>query len=183
MSRTYAGSAIPRGNAEEAAKYFAVYPVRQSEAEVVIDMLCKISGEGEIYESATPEPYTLLPKNTKAVSIYDAGITTSFLELFGKSPRDTGRADERKNEPSAAQKLHFLNSSHVRRKIEASPKIRAILNDRNFLQRAYLAVLSRYPSKGEWDFFSALKVPYGNWQKRQDFIWALVNSEEFINRH
>ena len=183
LSRTYAGSCIPRGAAAESAKYFASYPVRQSEAEVVIDMLCKITGSGEVYESATPEPYTLLPQNSSAVALYDAGITTSFLELFGKSPRDTGRADERKSAPSASQRLHLLNSSHVRRKIESSAALREIVQSKDFIRRAYLAVLSRYPTKAERDFYAAFQVSYGGWQKKYDFLWALFNSEEFINRH
>ena len=83
LSRTYAASSVPRDDLKESLESFATYKVRQLEAEVIIDMICKITDTGEIYESATPEPYTLMPLKTRAVSLYDSGITTSFLEMFG----------------------------------------------------------------------------------------------------
>ncbi len=185
LSRTYAGSPIPRDDMQKSVENFASYKVRQAEAEVISDLLCKVTEIGEVFESTTPEPYTLMPMDTRAVSLYDAGITTSFLELFGKTPRDTGKAQERVNAPSASQRLHVLNSTHVRRKIEQSPVINRILNRKDFIKVVYLHLLSRYPTKSEIDFFKNVKTDktYKNWIKRVDLIWALINSEEFINKH
>ena len=47
--------------------------------------------------------------------------------MFGRPPRDTGLESERNNRPTAAQRLHLLNSSHIQRKIEQGPKIQALL--------------------------------------------------------
>ena len=87
------------------------------DAEILIDTVCSITGTTEIYSSTTPEPYTTMPDYSAAADLPDGSVTTSFLELFGKSPRDTGYADERVNAPSASQKLHMLNSSQILRKI------------------------------------------------------------------
>jgi len=43
--------------------------------------------------------------------------------MFGRPPRDTGLESERNNRPTAAQRLHLLNSSHIQRKIEQSRMI------------------------------------------------------------
>ena len=185
LSRTYASSSISVSDAKESVSNFASYQVRQSEAEVIIDMVCKITGIGEIYESTTPEPYTLMPKDTRAVSLYDSGITTSFLELFGRSPRDTGYFSERVNEPSPSQRLHFLNSSHIRRKLTSSKNLSNLTQSKTFLSDCYLTVLSRYPTKEEIEIYRNVKTNkrYSSWNKRQDLIWTLFNSEEFFNRH
>ena len=68
-----------------------------------------------------------MPEDQRAVALADASITSPFLEKFGRSSRDTGLESDRNNRPTAAQRLHLLNSSHVRRKIETSPKLRALL--------------------------------------------------------
>ena len=61
LSSTYRQSPVPRANAEKAVEYFGAYPVRQLDAEVLIDAICKVTGSTEIYESTTPEPYTTMP--------------------------------------------------------------------------------------------------------------------------
>ena len=94
---------------------------------MLIDALCQITGTTEQYSSIIPEPYTFMPEDQRAVALADASITSPFLEKFGRSSRDTGLESDRNNRPTAAQRLHLLNSSHIRRKIETSPKLRALL--------------------------------------------------------
>jgi len=189
MSRTYQQSPIPRAKPSEAAKYFAAYPVRQLEAETAIDVICEITGTGEIYESTTPEPYTKFPSGESAVALPDGSVTTSFLELFGRPSRDTGLDSERAASPSASQKLYMINSAHIRSKIENGAGIRPIYSKKpdEFLDTAYLLVLSRFPTKAEREAFykirdSRRKNDRG-WTHYVDTVWALFNSEEFINKH
>ena len=89
---------------------------------MLIDALCQITGTTEQYSSIIPEPYTFMPEDQRAVALADASITSPFLEKFGRSSRDTGLESDRNNRPTAAQRLHMLNSSHVRRKIETEPE-------------------------------------------------------------
>ncbi|MCP5112027.1 MAG: DUF1553 domain-containing protein, partial [bacterium] len=114
---------------------------------------------------------------------------SSFLELFGRPARDTGLEAERNNRPSAAQRLHMLNSSHVQRKIEQGPRLRYLIrrtkNPRELINRLYLTILSRMPSPDELRAITSYSQS-GVVNKREaavDLVWALVNSAEFLYRH
>jgi hypothetical protein len=89
-SRTYQQSSIPRSEHSDAESLFAFYPVRRVEAEVLIDALCRISGTSEEYMSPIPEPFTFIPASSKTITLADGSITSKFLEMFGRPPRDTG---------------------------------------------------------------------------------------------
>ena len=152
-STTYQLSCIPRSDDPRGEANFAHCPLRRLEAEVLIDALCQITGTTEQYSSIIPEPYTFMPENQRAVALADASITSPFLEKFGRSSRDTGLESDRNNRPTAAQRLHLLNSSHVRRKMETSPKLRTLLGSDpkrpEIIMEIYLTILSRMPTQEE----------------------------------
>jgi hypothetical protein len=125
-SKTYQLSSVSCSDRPEAAANFAAYPLRRLEAEVLIDALNQITGTTEQYASAIPEPFTFVPEGQRSIALPDGSITSSFLEQFGRPPRDTGLESERSNRPTADQRLHLLNSSHIQRKIEASPTLQAL---------------------------------------------------------
>lgn len=127
-STTYQLSCIPRSDDPQAAAQFAHCALRRLEAEVLIDALCQITGTTEQYSSIIPEPYTFMPESQRAVALADASISSPFLEKFGRSSRDTGLESDRNNMPTASQRLHMLNSSHVRQKMETSAKIQSLLS-------------------------------------------------------
>ena len=93
---------------------------------MLIDAICQITGTTEKYSSPIPEPFTFIPEDQRSIALADGSITSSFLEMFGRPPRDTGLESERNNRPTAAQRLHLLNSSHIQRKIEQSPKLQRL---------------------------------------------------------
>ncbi len=110
-SRTYQFSCLSKSNAPEGKANFASYPLRRLEAEVLIDAIGRITGTTELYTSAIPEPFTFIPDNQTAVALPDGSITSPFLELFGRPPRDSGLDAERSNRPAPSQRLHLLNSA------------------------------------------------------------------------
>ena len=120
-SATYQRSCIPTTDRPEAETLFAHYPMRRLDAEVLIDAINQITGTTETYTSLIPEPWTYIPKETRSIALADASITSSFLDLFGRPARDTGLESERNNVPSAAQRLHLLNSSHIRASSPTAP--------------------------------------------------------------
>ncbi|MDZ7616936.1 MAG: DUF1553 domain-containing protein [Patescibacteria group bacterium] len=126
-SGTYQLSSRSASDRSEAAELFAFYPVRRLEAEVLIDAINQITGMSEQYTSAIPEPFTYIPQGHRSIALPDGSITSPFLEQFGRPPRDTGLEFERSNRPTADQRLHMLNSSHIRGKLENGPKLRALL--------------------------------------------------------
>jgi len=188
-SNTYQLSCVPRSNHPEAEAYFAYYPLRRLEAEVLIDAICQITGTSEEYWSMVPEPYTVIPQGERAVRLGDASITSTFLEMFGRPPRDNGLESERNNRMMAGQRLHLLNSSHIARKIEQGPGLEWFYtssgNPRAKVTQLYLTVLSRYPTEREWSVIvqTASAQRSLSRQPATDLVWALINSSEFLYRH
>ena len=190
-SSTYQLSSVPRSAGARAAECFAYYPVRRLDAEVLVDALCRLTGTTEAYSSQIPEPFTWVPRERSTVALPDGSITSSFLEMFGRPPRDTGMAAERTHAVTAAQALHLLNSSHVRDKIERGPELAALRraaarDPRKAAAELYLRILSRYPTAGEIEAIETY-VAAGRGTRGAnpvaDVVWALVNSAEFLYRH
>jgi len=153
-SKTYQRSAIPASKHPKAKALFAHYPLRRLDAEVLIDALCQITGTTETYSSLIPEPFTFIPEDCRSIALPDGSIGSPFLELFGRPPRDTGLESERNNNPTGAQRLHLLNSSHIRNKIERSKKLQAAMRytrgkPAKAVSTLYLTILSRYPTADE----------------------------------
>ncbi|MBI4659894.1 MAG: DUF1553 domain-containing protein [Verrucomicrobia bacterium] len=188
-SKTYQLSSIPKSDHPEGEANFAHYPLRRLEAEVLIDALNQITGTTEKYSSAIPEPFTFIPENQRSIALPDGSITSAFLEMFGRPPRDTGLESERNNRPTAAQRLHLLNSSHIQRKIEQSPKLQYLLQPKNkppaVATGLYLMILSRFPTEEELRIAGAYAQSGGvtGREAAVDLAWALINSAEFLHRH
>ncbi|MCX7597769.1 MAG: DUF1553 domain-containing protein [Armatimonadetes bacterium] len=189
-SRTYQQSCIPRSKDPQAEALFAYYPVRRLDAEVLIDALNWIAGTSESYSSPIPEPFTYIPEDQRTIQLADGSITSSFLEMFGRPPRDTGLMSERSNQPSAAQALYLLNSTDVHERIAKSKRLRqAVLSAQGDAAQAiraiYLLILSRAPTTEE---ISAAQKYWetsglGAFDAAVDLAWALINSTEFLYRH
>ncbi len=119
----------------------------------------------------------------------DGSITSPFLDMFGRPPRDTGLHSERNNRPTPAQRLHLLNSSHIRRKIEQSKKLRGLIRSSRkqpeTVRRLYLNILSRFPTQEEMEIVKTYSESgeAKRWEVAVDLAWALVNSPEFLYRH
>jgi hypothetical protein len=189
-SGAYQQSSIPRSTGPEAETFFACYPVRRLEAEVLIDALNSICGGGEEYSSLIPEPFTFIPENQRTIALADGSISSPVLEMFGRPARDTGLESERNNQPTDEQRLHLLNSSQIQRKIVNSSHLRQILKSseggpRYVIRAIYLAFLSRFPTDDElaaalaYAQAEGLKPP----DAAADLAWALVNTKEFLYRH
>jgi len=164
--------------------------VRRLDAEVLVDALCWISGTRESYSSAIPEPFTFIPEENRSIKLADGSITSQFLEMFGRPARDMGLESERNNQPTDAQRLHLLNSTHIQNKIERSRRLNGLIrtakgNRRMLVNLIYLNILSRYPTQAEL----AAAVKYfqtkgiNTRQATNDVAWALINTKEFLYRH
>ncbi|MGO8752018.1 MAG: DUF1553 domain-containing protein [Thermoguttaceae bacterium] len=206
-SKTYQLSSLSKSRTPVAAAHFAAYPLRQLEAEVLIDALDQITGTTEAYSSAIPEPFTFIPENQRSITLPDGSISSSFLEEFGRCSRDTGLESERSARPTAEQRLHMLNSSHIQRKLTNSPKLLALFQSAwggpnnpgrsalrgdaggarrpaEIVNALYLTILSRFPTQEE---LRTVAEHVKSSSRRRDAIldvaWALINSAEFLDRH
>ena len=188
-STTYQLSSIARSDNPAAEANFAFYPLRRLNAEVLIDALNQISGTTEKYTSAIPEPFTFIPEDQRSIALPDGSITSSFLETFGRPGRDTGMEAERNNRVTSSQRLHLLNSTQVRRKIEQGPKIQALLrakgSPREVIDNLYYTILSRPPTDQERQIVGDYAKAPGMDARTaaMDLACALVNSAEFLYHH
>ena len=171
-SSTYQLSPIPKSDHSQAAAQFASYTVRRLDAEVIIDALNQITRTTENYSSIIPEPYTFIPETHRAVGLPDGSISSSFLELFGRPPRDTGMLSERTSRMTAGQRLHMLNSSHIRNKLRNGSGIKELLSKGDSRENLYLAILSRFPTDLDWGGGGG-----------DQLAWTLINTTEFLFRH
>lgn len=186
-SQTFQLASVPAQDTPEAGNNFAHYVLRRMDAEVLIDALNQITGTTETYSSPIPEPFTFVPENLRAVEIGDGSITSSFLELFGRSPRDTGLEAERSRTIRPNQRLHLLNSTHVLNKIKVCPLVKDAGNEdlslTDLVERIYLVVLSRAPSLEELEIAREHAASAGVRNFAADFVWALINLPEFDHIH
>lgn len=189
-TRTFQLSSIAVQNSDEAVSHFAHYPLRRIEAEVLIDALNQITGTREEYSSPIPEPFTFIPDDVRSIALADGSITSSFLELYGRPPRDTGFESERARNTTAAQRLHLLNSSHIKNKIKACPLVSwggGLARDEypEMVERIYLNILSRYPTEDEVLIateYAESTAPSAR-ALANDLVWVLINQPEFYYIH
>ena len=188
-SRTYQQSALARGKNALAEKWFACYPVRRLDAEVLADAVCNITGTHESYSSMIPEPFTFIPEEAPTITLGDGSITSQFLVMFGRPARDTGLLAERNNSPNSEQSLHLLNSTHIQNKLAKSWRLRALLRryrrrPRELIKKLYLTILARYPTPHETKLAGQYYKKMDNSRQATiDLVWALLNSKEFVYQH
>lgn len=176
---------LPPGTPEE-ENVFAAYPIRRLNAEQISDRLSMVFRRPfETYSSVIPEPFTFLPPGTRAGAIEDGSISSPFLDLMGKPPRDSGSPAERKEELTGKQKLFLMNSGNLYREIQRSQRyfLQGKTSFRGRLDNIYMTVLARPITPEE---AALIEKKYKAIPRRQqsqfwaDLLWALVNSNEFI---
>jgi hypothetical protein len=180
-----AAYSLPPGTPEE-EKVFAAYPIRRLNAEQISDRLSMILRKPfETYSSVIPEPFTFLPPGTRAAAIDDGSISSPFLDLMGKPPRDSGAPEERKDTLTGKQKLFLLNSDKLYRNLQVNQRymLQGKAGFRARLNNIYLTYLARTVTPEEAEL---LEKKYNATPAKQrglfwtDLLWALVNNNEFI---
>jgi hypothetical protein len=183
LSATYQQSCVPVTPSADATRLFAHYPLRRLDAEVLLDALTDFSGHHDSYSSPIPEPFTFIPEELRAIELTDGSITSPFLKMFGRPGRDTGIESERSRAITKEQRLHLINSTHIMEKLKRSGTLFAGKGREEQLNSLYLTTLARYPTDEEREIAYAYLERSGLHAARQDLIWAVVNSKEFLHQH
>ena len=153
----------------------------------MLDAISQFTGTSEKFRSIIPEPYSNWPANYRATQISDGNTECSFLDLFGRPPRDTPYEEERNSDVTLKQALYLLNSEQLEGKLSGSPHLKRILAkaDADVLDELYLSSLSRFPTADEknrlMEYLAAKKSARA--QAVQDVAWALMNAKEFEFNH
>jgi uncharacterized protein DUF1553/uncharacterized protein DUF1549 len=207
-SAAYQQSCIPIGDMEKAEKYFAVYPIKRLDAEILIDTLSYLGNVQPKYMSVIPEPFTYIPRELRTITLADGSISSSLLETFGRAARDSGLLLERNEDTTYSQRLFMLNSPLILWKVSNSQKMKNILkqakwNPKKIVNGIYLLILSRYASQDEFqtivatynEIFPESKAKNKSKRKQKKkrgkniyqmasgLVWTLVNSKEFLFQH
>ena len=195
-SHIYQQSSIARKDFTESEKYFAVFPIRRFDAEILQDTIIKIFGVRFTYKSEVPEPFTYIPAQIRTVMVYDSGITNEFLETFARASRDSGLTTDRINKTSQSQQLYFLNSTDMnnwtRRLIDqingflpkggqSSPAA----EQERLMNVIWMTLLSRMPTTAEQLTLRQIFGANRTWTRDDvhDIVWAVVNTKEFLCQH
>ena len=175
------------------SNFLAVYPVRRIDAEVLQDVFIDLFNARIKYVSEVPEPFSYVPDRVRTVQLYDSGLTNPFLEMFGRSTRDSGLMADRNRSVNEAQQMYLMNSNevntwihqNVQTKIRDLKKIQSKRPEsfekgaRALAENLWLKFLSRRPTEAETRSFVEMLQS----SDADDAVWFLVNSREFLCLH
>jgi hypothetical protein len=176
-SRTYQLAEVPNATNRDDEQNYSHHRARRLPAEVLLDGVCAVTG--------SPERFPGRPLGTRAVELWDNRLPSYFLDVFGRSERVSPCECGRSNEPTMAQCLHLMNAPEIERKI-ASPTGRvarllaAGAGEEKIVEELCLAALGRPPGEKEKRAARKLFAQGPPAQAAQDFLWALLNSYDFL---
>lgn len=167
-------------NVDDALSHARFYPQRLK-AEVLLDAIDQVSGAATSYSG--------LPAGTRATQLPDEGYSNTFLNLFGRPPRESACECEREAAPSLSQALFLMNDGFVQGKLSAGGGLAARLakDPRPHAERVgemFLAALCRRPDADELrravEYLEAEKDAAAGYR---NLLWAVMNTKEFLYVH
>jgi len=163
---------------------FARYQLRRLPAEVLLDAIDQVTGSPTEF---TGQGGAKFPAGTRAIDLPDIFVGSYFLEVFGKSKRQSACECERDPSVTLAQRAHLLNSTAIRGKlaVRAAQLIADKRPDAEKVREVYLAYFSRTPSAEELRTVEQYLAGKGatdpaKTQAYHDLLWALLNTKEFV---
>jgi hypothetical protein len=179
-SRAYQLSSVPNATNVDDEQFASHRLVRRLPAEVLLDAISDVTG--------VPEAFPGRPRGTRAIDLWDNRAPSYFLDIFGRSERLTPCACGRTSEPTMAQVLHLMNAPEVEAKL-AGPDgrvarlIAAKTGEDEVVAELCLAALGRPPTEKDRGTARKLFAAAPPRDAAQDFLWALLNSHEFLFSH
>jgi hypothetical protein len=180
-SETYGLSSAPTPHNERDRQNYARYTPRRLSAETLLDAVGAVTG--------SPEKFPGFPAGTRAIELPDNAVNSDFMDVFGRSHRESACECERSYAPNLSQFLYMMNASDIQGKI-ADPRgtlsklLRAGEKDKDIIEELYVRAYARLPKANELK--DALAFVAGSSNHRaalEDFEWMLVNSKEFLFNH
>jgi hypothetical protein len=180
-STTYQLSSHPNEFNRHDETHFSHYPIKRLGAEQLLDAISAVC--------ESPEKFPGLPTGYRSIQLPHSGVSSFFLDLFGRPPRDISCECERKEENSMPQALYLINTDHLEGKLRNGQRVKRLLkegkSDSAMIDELYLAALSRQPTHAErtslLTFVASKKK--AREQAIQDVIWTLLNTKEFMFNH
>jgi hypothetical protein len=189
QSNTYQRSGRPNpSNREDRLNYSRALP-RNLDAEILLDMICQITGIPEVFEGKDEREYGgRQPAGTRAMNIVHPDLHPSrFLDIYGRPSRTA--VPERKVGASLAQALHMLAGPAYTDKLSGKGGridrlLRSAATDREIVEQFYLAALSRFPTPEETtQLVRMVGTRPSRKQALEDLLWGVIASREFAYNH
>jgi len=145
----------------------------------------------ELYDAtmvATGSPFEIpgAPPGFRAAQLPDPQIDVSFLDMFGRAPREAPCECERTTAVSLGQTLNLINGPTIANAISnprglIARRMAAGAKPKELVRDVYLSVLCRQPTPDESKradaYMAEVKSPS---DAAQDLMWALINSPAFL---
>ena len=179
-SRTYGLSSVPNESNVADRQSFARHYPRRLGAEVLLDAISQVT--------AAPTAFAGLPPGTRAIDLPDEGISSGFLDAFGRPKRDTACECERVSDASLGQSLMLLNSPDIQAKLtqgggRAERLAKDPRPDAEKVVELFWDAFARAPDSGEsaaaLEHLATTPDPAAKRLAYEDILWALLNAKEF----
>ena len=180
-SRAYSLSSVPTDQNKTDRQNYARYTPRRLSAETLLDAIGTVTG--------SPEKFAGLPLGTRAIDLPDESVPSYFLNVFGRSMRETACECERSYAPNLSQILHLMNSPELQNKItndkgQLATMLKDNKPDDQILTEFYLRAFGRNPRADELkDATAMLATAKDRKGALEDFEWMFLNSKEFLFNH
>ncbi len=148
-------------------------------------------GAEQLYDAimaATGSPGSIpgVPAGFRATQLPDGKVDLSFLDMFGRPPRESPCECERTSEVSLSQTLNLINGPTIGDAIAHPQALIAKLvaekaDSKRIIEEVFLSVVCRFPTAEELKqgeaYLSQVQSPA---EGAQDLMWALINSPAFL---
>lgn len=176
-SRTYQLASVTNSTNRDDEQNFSHHYVKRLPAEVLLDAICRATGE--------PESFPGRPPGTRAIELWDNRLPSYFLEIFGRPERTSPCECGRSSEPTMSQALHLMNAPEVEIKVSSATGrvarlVKSDLSDEAIVDELCLAALGRTPRESERLIARKLFASSARQQAAEDFLWTLLNSYDFL---
>ncbi len=178
-SQTYQLSSTPNSSNEKDRRNYARFYPRRLSAQVLCDAVDAATGSVEKYRG--------FPLGARAIDLPDESIDSYFLDVFGRSQRESACECERSTAANLAQTLHLMNSPETQRKIAGGrieKMIQAKLSDDKIARELFLWTFAREPKADDLtEVLTYVERSKSKKQAFEDVLWSLLNSKEFMFNH
>jgi hypothetical protein len=178
-SHVYSLSSIPNERNVADTRNYSRHYRQRLRAEVLAGAIDDITGTNTTFEA--------MPAKSRANQIWTHRVDSLLLDTFGRPDPNRDPPCERTTESTVTQTLHLMNAPVIHGKITADDGRIAQLaaSDKStdeIVEELYLAVYSRYPDEEERAIGRQVFEQEGANRRRaaEDFLWAMVNTPEFI---
>ena len=180
-SRTYARSADATVQNKDDDQFYSHSLRRPLEPEVMADAIADVLGVSENYGQN--------PDGTRAIALVNPKTPSRTLDILGRCGRDESCEGGATPVGGLPQKLHMFNGPLLNNRIARDgSRLQTMLDAKKtpieIVNEFYLVALNRTPTEQEtlhWQ--QAIDDAKDKPAFLEDFVWGLLNSDEFLTNH